>query len=74
MTSKCLGIGSAERSWGAVKEIKSGQRSHMGAKSTEKRAIIYTTSCIKEEKIKQRAMEQVDAEGPDAMFGDDDIK
>jgi hypothetical protein len=32
--SKSLGISSAERCWEAVKEVKSGQRSHMGSETT----------------------------------------
>jgi hypothetical protein len=31
VTSKILGIGSAERSWGDVKHLKTNQRSHMSA-------------------------------------------
>ena len=74
VTSKCLGIGAAERAWGAVKEIKSGKKSHRGCKSTEKRAIVYTTARIEEARIKVAAMEDIEAKGEDAMFGDDDIK
>ena len=74
LSSKVLGIGAAERSWGDVKHIKSGKRSHLGAESTEKRAVLYTTVRINEARMKREAMEKVDAPWENAMFGDDDIK
>ncbi|KAL3772048.1 hypothetical protein ACHAWU_008070 [Discostella pseudostelligera] len=67
------GIGPAERSWAGVKQIKDGKRSHLGSDSTEKRAILLVTAKIKEAKIRRDIMEKIDASGPDAMFGDDDI-
>ena len=73
-TSDGTGIGEAERAWGAVKEIKSGKRSHMGGPTTEKRAIVFSTARVAEAKIRQQAMERIDAEGEYAMFCDDDIK
>jgi len=51
VTSKLCGIGPAERSWGGVKQIKTGQRSHLSSESTEKRSINYL--CF----IKERADE-----------------
>ena len=74
VTSKCLGIGAAERSWGDVKTIKSGNRSHISAASVEKRAILYTTARVNEARIQRKLMEKIDAEGPNTMFGDDDLK
>ena len=38
VTSKTLGIGSAERSWGDTKLIKSGQRSHISSARAKNRA------------------------------------
>jgi len=73
VTSKLGGIGPAERSWAGVKQIKDGKRSHLGSDSTEKRAILLVTAKIKEAKIRRDIMEKIDASGPDAMFGDDDI-
>ena len=74
LLSKVLGIGAAERSWGDVKHIKLGKRSHLGVESTEKRAVLYTTARINESRIKQEAMKKNDAPWENAMFGDDDIK
>jgi hypothetical protein len=40
--------------------------------STEKQAILYSTARIQEARIKQAALEKIDAKGKDAMWGDDD--
>ena len=74
VTSKLCGIGPAERSWGGVKQIKDGVRSHMGAESTEKRSVIYVTAKIQESRMRQDQMEKfAAATGNDTMFGEDDI-
>ncbi len=73
VTSKLCRIGPAERSWGGVKQIKDGVRSHLGGESTEKRSVIYVTARIQEARMRQHQMEKLDATGPGAMFGDDDI-
>jgi hypothetical protein len=72
-TSKRLGIGSAERSWGDVKHLKSGKRSHLSARATEQQAVLYSTARITDARIAQQGMESIDAKGSEAMFGDDDI-
>ncbi len=74
VTSKVLGIGAAERSWGKLKDIKSGHRSHMGDESVEMRTILYTTARVNDARLTQEAMERLDAPSEDAMFGDDDMK
>ena len=53
VTSKILGIGSAERSWGYVKTIKSGKRSALGSDISEKQIIVYTSACIEEARIRR---------------------
>ena len=73
-TSKNLGIGAAERSWGDVKEIKSGKRSHLGTKLVEMRAILYTAARVGKARMKRVEMEKIDAAHGCARFGDDDIK
>lgn len=45
VTLKQAGIGPAKRSWGAVKQIKDGKRSHIGSDSLEKRALFL---CLQE--------------------------
>ena len=48
---KILGIGSAERSWGDVNTIKSGNISALGSDISEKQSIVYIYSCIEEANI-----------------------
>jgi hypothetical protein len=67
-TSKRIGIGSAERSWGDVKHLKSGKRSHLSGRTTEQQAILYSTARITDARIAHN-----DATGSGEMFGDDDI-
>ena len=49
--SKVLGIGSAERSWGAVKTIKSGKISAISSDVSEKQSIVYASACIESARI-----------------------
>ena len=73
VTSKLLGIGSAERAWGDVKSIKTGKRKSVG-ESIEKRCILCAMARITKARITQQAMEKVDVPGENAMCRDDDIK
>ena len=45
----------------------------MRAESTKKRVVLYTTVNICGARIRTNLMEQIDAVGPNAMFGDDDM-
>lgn len=49
--SKILGIGSAERSWGDVKHLKTNKRSHLSAENIKKQATIYGAYCIEKADI-----------------------
>ena len=53
VTSKVLGIGAAERSWGDVKTIKYGKRSAISSNVSEKQSIVYTSACIESAIIEQ---------------------
>ena len=46
VTSKIIGVGSTERSWGDVKTIKSGKRSALGSDFFDNQSIVYTYYCI----------------------------
>ena len=46
----------------------------MGRETTKKRSVLYTTAKIHDARINRNITENIDAEGPIAMFGDDDIK
>merc|ERR1712032_126667 len=69
VTSKRLGIGSAERAWKDVKHIKSGQSSHMKANRIEKQSVIYTTACVEESRLKQKGRKM-----KPLIWGEDDEK
>jgi hypothetical protein len=73
VTSKLCGIGPAERCWSAVKQVKRDKRSHLSGESTEKRSVIYMSAKQQEAKSLRDKMEKIDASGPKAMFGDDDM-
>ena len=53
VTSKFLGIGAADRSWGDVKTIKSGKRSAISSDVSEKQSIVYKSACIESTRIEQ---------------------
>ena len=46
VTSKILGIGSADRSLGDVKTVNPGKRSAQKSNIFEKHSIVYTSACI----------------------------
>ena len=73
-TYKITGIGPGERAWGDVKHIKTSKRMRLSGDRTEKQAILYKTVRINEARLKQVAMEKIDAMGKDSMCGDDDVK
>lgn len=49
--SALLGIGIAERSWGAVKHLKSGCRSHLGSEAIKMQATIFGSACIEKARV-----------------------
>ncbi len=73
VTSKLCEIGPAERSWGGVKQVKDGKRSHLSGKLTEKRTVLFVSLKISQARILCDRMEKLDATGHNAMLGDDDI-
>lgn len=56
--STLLGIGVAERSWGAVKHLKSGSRSHLGSDTTRMQATIFGAACIDKARIVKKDNEK----------------
>ena len=53
VTSKNLGIGSAERHWKIVKAAKNGQRNRLGSDKTKMQALIYGTAMQKKQRYRQ---------------------
>jgi hypothetical protein len=70
--SKPLGCGQAERNWGAVKQLKSGKRSHMSAEKVERQATIYGAACI-EKARSVRAAEERNGTVVEFRWTDEDI-
>jgi hypothetical protein len=56
-----------------VKQVKKDKRSHLSGESNEKRSVIYISAKQQEAKSLREKMEKIDASGPNAMFGDDDM-
>ena len=69
VTSKRLRIGSGERAWSDVKQIKDGKRSNLSGDSLEKRAILFTSAHLEEARLLRCGKS---SHGD--MFGDDDIR
>ncbi len=57
VTSKILGIGSAERNWGDVKHVKDNKRSHLSADRTKKQATIFGADCAARARMYRDAMQ-----------------
>lgn len=74
VTSKTLGIGPCERNWAGVKNIKSGKRINIGGESLEKRSILYATALINDARVMRKKNESIDAEGPNALFCDEEMR
>ena len=53
VTSKVLGVGALESSWGDVKTIKYGKRYAISSGVSEKLSIVYTSACIESAMIEQ---------------------
>lgn len=68
--SKILGIGSAERSWGDVKHLKSNKRAKLSGKAVEMQATIFGASCSERSKLKEEGKD-IDAELKQSWDDDD---
>ena len=64
--SKILGIGSAERCWGDVKQNKNGKRSHLSAEAVKMQATIFGTYSAEKANIERTRKDSA------AHFWDDD--
>eukprot|EP00957_Ditylum_brightwellii_P061164 4641045-Ditylum_brightwellii.AAC.1 len=51
VTSKTLGIGAAERSWGDVKCIKTGKRLHINDELLKKQSVIFRATSMEKSRI-----------------------
>jgi hypothetical protein len=67
--SALLGIGIAERAWGAVKHLKTGSRSHLGAEATRMQATIFGAACIEKARV-LKAQKELSME----LWNDNDVE
>lgn len=72
VTSKILGIGSAERSWGDVKHLKTNKRSHLSGDRTKKQATIYGAYCMEKANVKRNLSEKT-TKNPYKFWTNDDF-
>jgi hypothetical protein len=60
VTSKVLGIGAAERSWGDVKQLKTDKRSHLSVDAIEQQSIIFEAASMHKARIVREEAEKLD--------------
>ena len=72
VTSKMLGIGAAERCWGAVKHLKTNKRSHLSADATKKQATLFSVASIEASRRKLSLKEAPDHLS--VLWNDDDLE
>ena len=72
VTSKILGIGLAERAWGAVKHLKTGQRAKLGDDKVKKQATIIGAACMEKARSERAAIE-ADPERVGKVWTDEDV-
>jgi hypothetical protein len=65
------GIGGAERSWGEVKHLKTGQRAHLSSAMISKSATIYGSACA--DRATKRAQRKTHADDVQKMWDDVDM-
>ena len=59
VTSKVLGIGASENSWGDLKTIKLGKISTISSDVSKKQCIVYTYTFIKSNRTEQYHSEKI---------------
>jgi len=74
VTSKILGIGSAERCWGDVKRIKSGQRSHLQGNKTAMQGTLYGSYCMEKARIRRETNLKHKTRAPVTFWEDSDFE
>jgi hypothetical protein len=71
--SKILGIGSAERSWGDVKHLKTNKRAHLSGERVKKQATIFGASCVEQAELKRNKSAEDAKCSPYKYWRDDDF-
>jgi hypothetical protein len=72
--SKILGIGSAERNWGAVKHLKTNKRSHLSGEKIKMQATIFGHHCAEKARFKREASTTFSTAAPDQIWNEEDFQ
>jgi hypothetical protein len=70
--SKIVGMGSAERNWGAVKHLKTDKRSHLSSDAVQKQATIFGATCMLNARLERNAKKGT-LEDPYKFWNDEDF-
>ena len=73
VTSKILGIGTAERSWEDVKHLKTNKRAHLLGERAKKQATIFGASCIEDTLLVRQKGDDDVTSSPKKLCRDDDL-
>jgi hypothetical protein len=73
-TSKVLGIGAAERSWGDVKQLKTDKRSHLSVEDIEQHNIIFGAASMHKSRIGREEAEKLDYNISSKFWTDVDVE
>jgi hypothetical protein len=74
VTSKVLGIGAAERSWGDVKQLKTDKRSHFSVEAVEQHIIIFGAASMHIARIGREEAEKIDHDMSSTFWTDANVK
>jgi hypothetical protein len=71
VTSKILGIGSAERAWGDVKHLKTNKRSHLSPEAVKMQSTLYGAACV--EKAESKRSESLEVKREILEWDEEDL-
>jgi hypothetical protein len=74
VTSKVLGIGAAERSWGDVKQLMTDKRSHLSVEAVEQQSIIFGAASMHKARIGREEAEKLDHNISSKFWTDLDVE
>jgi hypothetical protein len=74
VTSKVLGIGTEERSWGDVKQLKTDKRSHLSVADIEQQIVIFGAASMHKARIGREEAEKLDHNNSSKFWTDVDVE
>jgi hypothetical protein len=73
VTSKVLGIGATELSWGDVKQPKTDKRSHLSVEAVDQQSIIFGAASMHKARIGREEGEKLDHNISSKLWTDVDV-